>query len=158
MAATQLMNSTYRKSAIIRGILILALLIVPFFLASVSCTKTSTPLQPTLLPNSKVSKAIQIALDTTEAKDLVNKGYPYQIDLNWVGIVWQGSRASELWGLDYDVWEKGIPDNVPPSAVIYPRVDLYFGDPPEILLRIAVELSTEKAVFVDGHPLKKLPS
>ncbi len=158
MAATQLMNSTYRKSVIIRGILILALLTVAFLLASVSCTKTSTPPQPTLLPNSQAIKAIQIALETPEAKDLINKGYPYQVDLNWVGIVWQGSRASELWGLDYDVWEKGIPDNVPPSAVIYPRVDLYFGDPPQILLRVAVELSTEKAIFVESHPLKKLPS
>ena len=151
-------------------------------LTSISCAKpelapapapvptfTPTPSQPTAAPNPTLSslrnltdaeqrKAIQIALNTPETTAETTKNSPYKVELDWVGIVWRGSHAAEIWGLDYNVFETGIPSNVPSSAVIYPRVILYFGEPEYLLVRVAVDLTTEKAVQVDTHGLKKLPS
>lgn len=137
--------------------LILAMLVLGLILVSISCTRNSTTSNFHPLSEAEKEKVIQIALDTPEASAQLQKGLKYTASLDWVGIVWVGTHASEEWGFDYDAVEKGIPSNIPQSAIIYSRAQLSFGEPPEVLIRVAVDIPTEKAVFVESYPLKKLP-
>ena len=144
------------------------LLVLGLILISLACsasqaapisspTASQTPPGLRNLTDSERERSIQIAINTPEAKEQTSQGTPYAAELSWVGIVWEGSRAVGTWDMDYEVIEKGTPSNVPSSAVIYPRVNLLFGQPERLLIRVAVDLSAEKAVSVDMHPLKKLP-
>lgn len=133
----------------------LVVLLICLFLVFVSCTKASTSRN---LTEEEKSRATQIALNTSEAQTQLEQGITYKSDLNWVAIVWQFSRASEIHAFDYDEWETGIPSNIPRSAVIYSRVSLTFGEPERLLVEVAVDLATGKAVFVQSFPLKSLPS
>ena len=133
----------------------LVVLLICLFLVFVSCTKASTLRN---LTEEEKSRAIQIALNTSEAQAQLEQGITYKSDLNWVAIVWQFSRASEIHVFDYDEWETGIPSNIPRSAVIYSWVGLTFGEPERLLVGVAVDLATGKAVFVQSFPLKSFPS
>lgn len=113
------------------------------------------PITPTAnlrnLSNAEKAKAIQIALDTPEASAQINRWNTYKADLDWVGMLKNDSDGWFLYGLDYNVWEQGIPDKIPGSAVIYPRVSFYFGEPQELLLRVAIDLPTEKVVYIESY-------
>jgi hypothetical protein len=50
-----------------------------------------------------------------------------------------------------------IPDNVPESAEFYSRVEIYFGEPEQLLLRVAVNPDTGEVANVEAHGLKILP-
>lgn len=134
--------------------LFLILLTIVLLLVSTSCTKASTLRN---LTEEEKARAIQIALKTPEAQSQLEQGITYKSDLNWVAIVWLFSRASEIYGFDYDAWEKGVPSNIPRSAVIYSRVSLTFGNPERLLIEVAVDLAHGKAVFVQTFGLKGLP-
>jgi hypothetical protein len=99
---------------------------------------------------------IDIALNTPEAIEARETYGNYRTMLGWVAIVWQGSNASELWGLDYEMVDK-IPDNVPESAEFYSRVEIYFGEPERVLLRVALNPDTGEVANVEAHGLKILP-
>ncbi len=107
------------------------------------------------LSDSEKSKAIQIALNTTEAASLIQNGTPYTSTLSWVGIIWNGTNSGEVYGFDYNAVETGIPPGIPKNAIIYPRVELEFGNPPNTLIRVAVDLSAGTAVWHDVHGLKR---
>ncbi len=144
------------KSLVVRKKLVFVLLLaIGILLAFVACTKASTLRN---LTEEEKARAIQIALNTSEAQAQLEQGITYKSDLNWVAIVWRFSRASEIYGFDYDAWETGAPSNIPRSAVIYSRVSLTFGEPERLLVEVAVDLATAKAVWVQSHPLKSLPS
>jgi len=107
------------------------------------------------LTDEEKAKVIGIALNTPEAVEARETYGNYKTMLNWVAIEWRGNGA-ELWGLDYDMVDK-IPDNVPESAGFYSRVEIYFGEPEQVLLRVAVNPDTGKVAHVEAHGLKILP-
>lgn len=109
------------------------------------------------LSEPEKSQLLQIALNTTEAYAEIRRGQTYSSNFSWVAIVWEGPKASLVYGIDYDAVITGLPPNVPKSAKIYPRVELMFGNPPELLMRTAVDPSTGKPVLIDTHGLKSTP-
>jgi predicted small lipoprotein YifL len=142
-----------------------------------ACSPKTPPLLPPLTPSPPIAsnqtphsyreshlsnlsgadkeKALQIALNISEVKDRINSGAFYTTDLNWVALQKNVSGGWDIYSFDYGVLE--IPKNVPPSATIYPYVSIALGQPPTLLVRVAVDLSTGEAVNVDTHPLKLLP-
>ena len=50
-----------------------------------------------------------------------------------------------------------IPENVSESAEFYSRVEIYFGEPEQLLLRVAVNPDTGEVADVEAHGLKILP-
>ena len=106
------------------------------------------------LTEAEKAEVIEIALNTPEAVEARETYGYYKTGLSWVAIKWQGSF--ELWGLDYEMVDK-IPDNVPESAEFYSRVEIYFGEPEQVLLRVAVNPDTGEVANVEAHGLKILP-
>ncbi len=47
---------------------------------------------------------------------------------------------------------------VPETAEFYARVDIYFGEPERVLLRVAINPDTGKVAHIEDHALKTLPS
>jgi len=74
----------------------------------------------------------------------------YTAEVDWIAIEWDGLRATGWRVLDYDVVAEGVPEFVPESAIIYPRVFLRFGDPVQQQVMVAVDLEAEEAVLVEG--------
>jgi hypothetical protein len=110
------------------------------------------------LTEEEKDKAVQIALSTQEASYWLQQGFRYTTSIGWVGIVWANSRVSEVAAFDYNAIEKGIPPTIPQSAVVYPWIHLYFGEPPKIDIMAAVDLSTDKVVHSLSFSLKSPPS
>jgi hypothetical protein len=130
-------------------------LILAVALAGGACRAQATRTL-TDLTEAEWAEAVRIAMDTPQARSQLEQNSPYETQRGWVGIVWQDSHAAELWGLDYETSETGIPTEVPASAVFYPQVSLLFGDPQSLLIRVAIDLAAGKAVNVEEHPLKRL--
>jgi len=108
------------------------------------------------LTDAEKDRVIEIALNTPEAKEAREKYGVYRTGFSWVAIKSNESGGLNLWGLDYEMVDK-IPENIPRDAKFYSQVEIYFGEPEQLLMRIAVDLDTEKAVRVDRHGLKILP-
>jgi hypothetical protein len=111
---------------------------------------------PRWLTDAEKERVVEIALGTPQAIEAKETYGTYRIILGWVGIVWRVNHASELWGIDYEMVDN-VPDNVPQSAEYYSRVDIYFGEPERVLLRVAVNPDTGKVAHVEAHGLKILP-
>ena len=108
------------------------------------------------LTEAEKERVVEIALNTQEAKEAREVHGVYTTSLSWVAINWYIYHAAELRGLDYEVVDK-IPDNVPESAEYYSRVEIYFGEPPRVLMRVAVNPDTGEVANVEAHGLKILP-
>jgi hypothetical protein len=128
---------------------------VGVILSSVSCRSPQANLRN--LTEAEKARAVEIALATDEAQAQVKQGITYKSDQQWIGISKGFLKATELNVFDYDAWEKGVPENLPSSAVIYPYVSLTFGEPERLLIMVAVDLESGKAVWVDSMGLKSLP-
>ena len=108
------------------------------------------------LTEEEKEKVIEIALNTPEAKEAKEKYGVYRMGFSWVAIKNNESGGSNLWGFDYEMVDN-IPENIPRDTEFYSRVEIYFGEPEQLLMTIAVDLDTEKAIHVDRHGLKILP-
>ena len=107
------------------------------------------------LTEAEKERVIEIALNTPEAIEISEEYDVNKTSISWVAIVWR-YNASELWGLDYEMVGK-IPDNVPETAEFYSRVEIYFGEPERVLMRVAINPDTGKVAHIETHGLKKLP-
>ncbi len=107
------------------------------------------------LTEEEKDKVIEIALSTPEAIEATERYGVYRTSLSWVAIKQNVSRGGSSWSFDYEKVEN-IPEMIPEDAKFYSRVEILFGEPEQLLMRIAVDLDTEKAVRVDGHGLKIL--
>ena len=111
---------------------------------------------PITLTEEEKARLIEIALNTPEAKEASEKYGVYRTGFRWLAIKNNESGGSDLWGFDYEMVDN-IPENIPRDAEFYSQVEIYFGEPEQLLMRIAVDLDTEKAVRVDRYSLKILP-
>ncbi|MFQ6122812.1 MAG: hypothetical protein ACE5LA_07145 [Dehalococcoidales bacterium] len=108
------------------------------------------------LTEEEKAKVIEIAMNTAEAKEAVERYGVYRTGLSWVAIKQNESGGKSIWSFDYEKVEN-IPEMIPEDAKFYSRVEIYFGEPEQLLMRIAVDLDTEKAVNIETHGLKILP-
>ncbi len=154
-----------------KRVIFIALLAIWLMLASISCATAQTPPQvaPTtsqiplglrLLTDAEKAKAIQIALNTPEAREL-EKYSLSKTDFSWHAIVWEESVIKNQREMNYDVL---TPSQILPSEIIYPHLKLHLGEIepgyPEgrFLVDVTVDLVNEKALgLVVTHPLKQLP-
>ena len=108
------------------------------------------------LTEEEKARVIEIAMNTPEAKEARERYGVYRTGLSWVAMKKNESGGTSLWGLDYEMVDN-IPENVPIDAKFYSQAEIYFGEPEQLLMRIAVDLGTEKVVNTETHGLKILP-
>ncbi len=108
------------------------------------------------LTEEEKARAIEIALNSPEAKEAREKYGVYRTGFRWVAMMKNESGGMSIWSFDYEMVDN-IPDNIPKDAAFYSEVEIYFGEPEQLLMRIAVDLENEKVVHVESHGLKILP-
>ncbi len=111
---------------------------------------------PRWLTDEEKERAVAIALNTPEA---VMTGENYDVcktDFSWVAIVWRARHAAEIHGFDYGMVDN-IPDSIPQAAELYLRVEIYFGEPEQVLVGVAVNPDTGEVAHVEAHDLKAPP-
>ena len=112
------------------------------------------------LTDAEKDRVIEIALNTPEAAS-AREGYRhYEASVKWVAINWRNHHAAELCVLDYEYEQlaKWISEHVPESAEFYSQVEIYFGEPPQCLLSVAINPDTGKVAFVTSLGLKIPPT
>ena len=123
------------------------------------------------LTDTEKAKVVEIALNTPEALRQLEKESTYKTELSWIAIVWENSKYSEYWGLDYEWVDEEIlpplPDNPPPGVVFstvpeeaefYSRVVINFGEPPRWQVSVAVNPDTGKVALVEENPFRTGPT
>jgi inhibitor of cysteine peptidase len=74
-----------------------------------------------------------------------------------MAIIWRNSEFSAFYSIDYE-WENDYNiDNVPQEAAWYPGVLINFSDPEEWQVTAAVDLDSEKVVYVIQNPYRTGP-
>lgn len=108
------------------------------------------------LTEEEKAKVIEIAMNTAEAKEAGERYSIYKIGLRWVAIMKNESGGLSLWGFDYEMVDN-IPENIPKEAAFYSQAEILFGEPEQVLLRVAVNPDTGEVAHVEGRGLKILP-
>ncbi len=117
------------------------------------------------LTESEKSKVVEIALNTPEAREWLQKESEYRIQINWI-VMYPDPSGEGYYSyrrFDYEIVETGIPIYPPnrivlsgdqKAAEIHPNVHISFGEPLEWLIDVAVDLDKEEAVYVDSYPAR----
>jgi len=108
------------------------------------------------LTEEEKAKVIEIALNTPEAKEARERYSIYKTGLRWVAIMKNESGGLSLWGFDYEMVEN-VPETIPEEAAFYSQAEILFGEPEQVLLRVAVNPDTGEVAHVEEHGLKILP-
>jgi len=108
------------------------------------------------LTEEEKTKVIEIAMNTAEAKEARERYSVYKTGLRWVAIMKNESGGTSSWGFDYEMVEN-VPEMIPEEEAFYSQAEILFGEPEQLLMRIAVDLGTEKVVNIETHGLKILP-
>ncbi len=112
------------------------------------------------LTDAEKEKVTEIALDTLEALQAKKIYGTYTTSLDWIAIDWHDHTAN-FYGIDYDYQQpetqKWITEVVPKSTEFYSRANIEFGEPPQLLLRIAINPDTGKVANIELRGLKILP-
>jgi len=112
--------------------------------------------KPRWLTDAEKAKVVEIALKTPEAKAARDSYGAYRTAFSWEAIKKNESGGLSLWGFDYEMVDN-IPVNIPKDAGIFLRVEIYFGEPERLLMRVAVNPDTGEVANVESHGLKILP-
>ena len=132
------------------------LILVAVFLASGCAGHPRGMERPRWLTDKEKEKAIEIALSTPEVVATGENYDVYTTDFSWVAIVWRARHAAEIYGFDYGMVDS-IPDSIPQSAELYLRVEIYLGEPEQVLVGVAVNPDTGEVAHVATHGLKTPP-
>ena len=110
------------------------------------------------LAESEKQKAIDIALNTPEAREKADAGSEVITELGWI-LVYSGDDENQ-----YDIVETGIPEypfykrsetGIPD---LYPDVLLRFGEPSNRIIDVAINLVEEKVAYIHSYPARIPPS
>ncbi len=123
------------------------------------------------LTEEEKEKAVGIALSTPQAQEWAQKESQYKTAIGWIALNPDpsGDGYSGYSKFEYEIVEKGIPRGrvditppgspervvsvgVPEDAEIYTDVTIWFGDPAEWIVSVAVDLKAGKAVYTEGYP------
>lgn len=112
---------------------------------------------PRWLTQAEKEKVIEVALETDEAKEWLEKGKTYTTNFTWMAILWRNSEFSAFYAIRYEWNDDYNINNVPQEAVWYPGVLINFGEPEEWQVTAAVDLESEEAVYVIQNPYRTGP-
>ena len=123
------------------------------------------------LTEEEKQKVLEIALGTPEAQEQLKQESQYKTGIGWIALNPnpEGEGYSGYHKFDYEIVEEGIPRGkvditppgstervvsvgVPEDAEIYPDVTIWFGEPAEWIISVAVDLKAGKAVYTEGYP------
>jgi len=108
------------------------------------------------LTEEEKARVIEIALNSPEAKEAKESYGVYRTSLKWVAMMKNESGGMSIWSFDYEMVDN-IPDNIPKDAAFYSEVEIYFGEPEQLLMRIDINLDNGEVANVERHGLKILP-
>ncbi|MFC1967917.1 hypothetical protein ACFLVX_00805 [Chloroflexota bacterium] len=122
------------------------------------CSKPPAGLEsPRWLTQAEKDKVIEVAFKTVEAREWVEKGKISSTNSIWMALIWDNSDFSGFYSIRYEWTNDDNLRNVPQEAVWYPGVIIRFGDPAEWQVTAAVDLDSEKAVYVTQNPYRTGP-
>ncbi|MBI2853107.1 MAG: hypothetical protein HYX84_08460 [Chloroflexi bacterium] len=123
------------------------------------------------LTDEEKQKAINIALATPEAQEQLKQSSNYTATIGWIALFpnKEGEGYSGYKKFDYGIVKEGIPRGevdvtppgspervvsigVPEDAGIYPVVDIGWREPLWWNMSVAIDLKTEKVVFIENYP------
>ena len=111
---------------------------------------------PHFLSEAEKAEALRIALGNNEVRDVLSRDSTYTVEYRWVYIYRDGlNRIVAVY--DYEDLGKVVAE-MPKGARLYVSVALTFGDPPNLLLEVAVNPETGAVADVQGHPLSIIPA
>jgi hypothetical protein len=140
------------KTLLITGLLVTALLLTP------GCAGHPAGwTNPRELSDIEKERVTDAALDTPEIRAQLEKNPIYKTSLEWIAIVWNGSRSAEQRILDYDWGNDPNFALVTKSSVYYALVLFNFGEPPNWQVYIAVNPDTGTAFMVMENPFRTGP-
>ncbi len=119
-----------------------------------SCTKGSITPTPRELTGGEKAKVIEIALDTPEVGEWLEKESKYKASLVWVAINYENPEPYEysaMYVFEYGEMERAA-ELVSEWTVVYPGVIIRFGEPLRFNIQVTVDLNAEKTVDVDMWP------
>jgi len=121
-------------------------------------------------------RLIEIALNTPKAQECLEQESEYTTRLSWAALFPSstGEGYSGYQIFEYEIVEKGIPRGtvdvtpegspekivsvgVQEDAEIYPCVHIHFVEPSEMIVKAAIALEANKAVYVDYYPQRRGP-
>jgi hypothetical protein len=80
-----------------------------------------------------------------------NEYSQYEVKLEWIGVTWENSEPSSVGRVDYEWMDEAI-ELFQEEEIVFPGVRIYFGEPPELGLDVAVDLETETVVDLLALP------
>ena len=108
------------------------------------------------LTDDEWAKVIEIALNSPKALEWKKRESKYEVELEWIGITWGNSEPSGvgIYSLKYIeiAKEKGrkpseiYSEILQSSQAVFPGVRIYFGEPPQWSVDVAVDLDTKTAI------------
>ena len=106
------------------------------------------------LTDDEKDRVIEIALNSPKALEWKKRESKYEVELEWIGITWANSETSSVSTYHYEEMEKAK-ELFQRSESVFPGVRIYFGEPPEWSVDVAVDLDTKTAI--DALDLPCLP-
>ena len=123
------------------------------------------------LTEEEKAKLVEVALGTPAAQEWLQKESRYTTGLSWLALNPnpEGDGYSGYRRFDYDIVATGIPrgtveitpegsserivsEGVPEDAEIHPSVMIWFGEPAEWIVSVAIDLETWEVVYQEDSP------
>jgi hypothetical protein len=104
------------------------------------------------LTDEQKAKLIEIGSSDSQVKKFIGSSKP-DISFQWVAV-----SKGQISGLDYDIFEKGIPDWVPlesMSMTVYPAVVFENGS---YRFSVAIDLQHSAIIYTNGDPVRRGPT
>ncbi len=126
------------------------------------------------LTDEEKARLIEIALNTPKAQEWRQKESQYKTSIGWIALNPnpEGEGYSGYRKFEYEIVAEGIPRGtvdvtppgspekivsvgVPEDAEIYPNVTIWFGEPAEWIVSVAIDLNGERVVYDESYPARK---
>lgn len=131
--------------------LVASLLLIMALLVGGCASKAIKP-----LTNTEKDRFIEIALNTPEALRYLENESKYEIEVRWVALGWEDSKATEWHPLDYEeIADGNLPSDrlyLSQTVTIHPEVYIRVGEPVRMFISVAFDRDTQEVVHVELLP------
>ncbi|MFC1928032.1 hypothetical protein ACFLXK_00330 [Chloroflexota bacterium] len=108
------------------------------------------------LTDKEKDRLIEIALDTPEALRYLKNESKYEIEVRWVALGWNDSKASSWHPMDYEeIADGNLPSDrryLSERVTIHPEVYIRVGEPVRMFISVAFDRDAEEVVHVELLP------